>query len=208
MHHRRQGNDLVAAGAATTWRFSAPATNFIWNPGDGSDIVEGQAGNDTLLFNGANINENIDISANGGRARLLTRDVANITMDLNNVETDRIHALGGADNITVNDLAGTDVDQVNIDLGGCRKRRRRPADTVVINATNGNDSITHHQQQWRGTVSGLAAEVTISNADANDRIVINGLGGNDIIDASGLGTAHAVHRQWRGRQRRPDRQRR
>ncbi len=59
---------------------------FVWNPGDDNDTVDGQAGFDTLLFNGANIAENIDISANGGRARL-TRDVANVTMDLNDVET-------------------------------------------------------------------------------------------------------------------------
>jgi Ca2+-binding RTX toxin-like protein len=40
------------------------------------------------------------------------------------------------------------------------------------------------------TVSGLATEVTISNFEANnDRIVINGLGGDDVITASGLGTA-------------------
>ena len=38
---------------------------FVWNPGDGSDIVEGQAGDRHLLFNGANIDEKIDISANG-----------------------------------------------------------------------------------------------------------------------------------------------
>ena len=88
---------------------------FIWNPGDGSDTVEGQAGFDTLVFNGANIAENIDISANGGRVRF-TRDVANIIMDLNGVEQIDFNALGGADNITVNDLTGTDVTQVNIDL--------------------------------------------------------------------------------------------
>ena len=31
---------------------------FQWDPGDGSDMVEGQAGTDTLLFNGANVAEN------------------------------------------------------------------------------------------------------------------------------------------------------
>ncbi|HET7255014.1 MAG TPA: hypothetical protein VFJ46_14740, partial [Xanthobacteraceae bacterium] len=36
------------------------------------------------------------------------------------------------------------------------------------------------------TVSGLSSEVTISNFEANDRIVINGLGGDDVIEASGL----------------------
>ena len=79
-------------------------------------MVEGQAGNDTLLFNGANVNENIDISANGSRVRLF-RDVGNVTMDLNGVENIQLNALGGADTITVNDLTGTDVKQVAIDLG-------------------------------------------------------------------------------------------
>ncbi|HEV7479098.1 MAG TPA: calcium-binding protein, partial [Roseiarcus sp.] len=36
-------------------------------------------------------------------------------------------------------------------------------------------------------ISGLAETVTISGAEAaNDRLVINGLGGDDVIDASGL----------------------
>ena len=74
-------------------------------------MVEGQDGTDTLLFNGANISENIDITANGARARF-TRDIATITMDLNGVEHINFNALGGADNITVGDLTGTGVTQV------------------------------------------------------------------------------------------------
>ena len=71
---RGTGNDVALMGAGDD--------TFVWNPGDGSDTVEGQAGFDTL-FNGANIAEQIDISANGDR---FTRDVAGITMDLNDVE--------------------------------------------------------------------------------------------------------------------------
>jgi hypothetical protein len=89
---------------------------FVWNPGDGSDIVEGQAGSDTMLFNGSNVSENIDISANGARVRFL-RNVGAVTMDLNGVETINFNALGGTDHVVVNDLSGTDVSQVNIDLG-------------------------------------------------------------------------------------------
>ena len=36
------------------------------------------------------------------------------------------------------------------------------------------------------TVSGLAATVTISGFEATDQLVINGLGGDDVITASGL----------------------
>ena len=109
---------------------------FVWNPGDGSDIVEGQGGSDTLQFNGANINENIDLSANGSRLRLF-RDVGNVTMDVNGVEQVNVTALGGADTITVNDLTGTDVTHVNIDLGSPAGSGTGdgPADTVIVNGT-------------------------------------------------------------------------
>ena len=48
------------------------------------------------------------------------RDIANVTMDLNDVEQIDFHALGGADNIMVNDLTGTDLALagVKIDLEG------------------------------------------------------------------------------------------
>ena len=55
---------------------------FAWNPGDGSDTVEGQGGNDTLLFIGANVDEKIDISANGIRVAAFSRDVGNIPWTL------------------------------------------------------------------------------------------------------------------------------
>src|SRR5262249_55223309 len=77
------GNDVVTGGAGNdTALLGNGDDQFIWNPGDGSDTVEGQAGNDTLQFNGSDAAENITVSANGSRA-LLTRDVGNVTMDLN-----------------------------------------------------------------------------------------------------------------------------
>jgi hypothetical protein len=82
------------------------------------------------------VNEKIDISANGTRAKL-TRDVANITMDLNSMETIDVAAKGGADTLTVDDLTGAGVKNVNLDLGGADG----DADTVVINATGSDDTI-------------------------------------------------------------------
>ena len=165
-----RGNDVALLGAGDD--------TFIWNPGDGSDTVDGQAGNDTLVFNAANISENIDLSANGSRL-LLTRDIGNVTMDVNAVETIDLKTLGGSDTVTVNDLTGTGVSKVNIDLG-----HDDQPDTVVINGTNGNDVITLTNENGVVTVSGLSTQVTIANFDANDRIVINGLGGDDVINGS------------------------
>ena len=63
-HHQRwalRGNDVGAPGGAGN-------DTFIWNPGDGSDTVEGQGGSDSMVFNGANVSENFNISANGQHA--------------------------------------------------------------------------------------------------------------------------------------------
>jgi Ca2+-binding RTX toxin-like protein len=161
---------------------------FVWNPGDGSDTVEGQAGFDTLLFNGANVAENIDISANGQRVRFF-RNVANVTMDLNGVEGINFNALGGADNITVNDLTGTDVTAVNLDLASPPGSGTGDgqADTVVVNGTNGADAVTVAGDASGTTVIGLATQVNITGAEAaNDRLIVNTLGGDDVLVASGL----------------------
>ena len=180
------GNDVVNGGRGSDVALlGAGNDTFVWNPGDGSDIVEGQAGADTLQFNGSNIGETIDISANGSRIRL-TRDIGTVTMDVNDTETINVRALGGEDTITVNDLTGTDVTNVNVDLGVTGGGADNQADTIVLNATDGDDAITITSNNGVVTVTGLAEEVTISNFDTNDRIVINGLGGDDAIVASGL----------------------
>jgi Ca2+-binding RTX toxin-like protein len=177
------GNDTVFGGRGNDVALLGSGNDtFVWNPGDGSDTVDGGTGTDAMLFNGANVAENISISANGSHA-LFTRDVANITMDLNRIETIQFNALGGADNITVNDMTGTNVGEVDLNLGG----NDGAADTVTLNATNGNDVITVTQDaNGVVTVTGLGEDVKISGMDANDRLVINGLGGDDVITASGL----------------------
>jgi len=174
-----RGNDVAQLGAGDD--------TFVWNPGDGSDVVEGQDGTDTMLFNGANVSESIDISANGERVRF-SRDVANITMDLNDVERIHFNALGGADHIVINDLSGSDVKEVAIDLGVTGAGDGQP-DVVTANGTNGDDAIVVTGDADGITVDGLPAQVTIAHAEAGDqgdRLVINGLGGDDTIDASGL----------------------
>ena len=175
-----RGNDVALMGAGDD--------TFVWNPGDGSDTVEGQDGNDTMLFNGANINEQIDISANGSRVRFF-RDVANITMDLNRVEGIDFNALGGADTITVNDLTGTDLTQLNLDLASPPGSGAGDgqADTVIVNGTGGDDVVTVAGDASGVSVTGLSARVNITGAEAaNDRLTVNTLGGDDVLDASAL----------------------
>ena len=169
-----QGNDVAALGDGNDI--------FTWNPGDGSDTVDGQAGSDTLVFNGSNAGENISISANGGQATLF-RDVANITMHLSSVETIKLSALGGADNVSVNDLTGSGVKQVAIDLGS-QGGGDGQVDTVTVNGTAGNDHVSVTASGTVVAVSGLSAQITVDHGEAGDLLSINAGAGNDTIDAS------------------------
>jgi Ca2+-binding RTX toxin-like protein len=184
-----EGNDLVNGGDGDDVAFlGAGDDTFVWNPGDDNDTVEGQAGFDTMLFNGANIAENIDISANGGRV-LFTRDVANVVMDLNDVEQIDFNALGGADNIVVHDLSGTDAQEINLNLAGTigGTAGDGAADTVIVTGTNGDDIVNVFGDASSTTVLGLPAQVNITGTEAtNDRLTVNALAGDDVVTASGL----------------------
>jgi Ca2+-binding RTX toxin-like protein len=182
-----QGNDLLIGGRGNDTEFGrAGDDTFLWNPGDGNDLLEGEGGQDTMLFNGANIAEEIDIAANGQRVRF-SRNIANITMDCNGVEVIQFNALGGADAIRVNDLSGTGVSMVNLNLGLAGGTNDLAADTVAINGTE-SDDVVHISGTPAGvSVIGLSARVNIVGADPTlDQLLLFLLGGNDVAEATGL----------------------
>jgi Ca2+-binding RTX toxin-like protein len=172
------GNDRAEMGAGDDV--------FQWNPGDGNDTLEGQDGIDTMLFFGANIDEEITISAMGGRV-IFFRDIATVTMDLDDVETIDFRALGGADDIVVGDLSGTDVTRIDLDLRGPEGGGDGAADTVTVSGTNGADNIVATGSGSSASVGGLQAVVNVTSPEgANDRLTVNALGGDDVVNASGL----------------------
>jgi Ca2+-binding RTX toxin-like protein len=177
------GNDTLIGGRGSDVLLGGAGNDkFVWNPGDGSDVVEGQGGTDALIFNGANIAEHIDLSANGSRV-LLSRDVGNVTQDLNGIETVTINARGGADVINIGDLSGTDVTTVNLNLAGSDGTGDGAADTVTVTGTPGDDVIQVADDAAGTHVLGLAAAVHITRADAPDVLVVHAGDGDDVVDA-------------------------
>ena len=82
----------------------------------------------------------------------------------------QLNTLGGADTITVNDLTGTDVTQVAIDLAapaGSGQGDGQP-DTVIVNGTAGDDTIKVASSGASIVVNGLAAQVTINGTEAGN----------------------------------------
>jgi hypothetical protein len=183
------GNDSVDGNRGNDVAFMGSGDDtFVWDPGDGSDVVEGQDGSDLMRFNGAGGGEQVDVSANGQRLRFF-RNPGTITMDTASVERVDFNALGGPDVVTVNDLAGTGVTSVNVDLAGALGGGAGDGqpDRVIVNGTNGNDAVTVTGDSGGVKASGLAATVGILHPEAaNDRLEINTLAGTDAVDSSGL----------------------
>src|SRR5262245_19653101 len=161
-----RGNDSAFLGAGDD--------TFIWDPGDGSDTVEGEDGTDTMRFNGANIAEKFDLSANGRRLRFF-RDIGNITMDTAGGEIVDVNDLGGAVTVTVNDLTGTDVTNVHVDNGGADGQ----PDQTTVNGTAAAD----HVAVDGGFVNGLAARVQVEGFEPTDQLAVSGLAGDDALFA-------------------------
>ncbi|HSC49450.1 MAG TPA: hypothetical protein VLD16_04230 [Gaiellaceae bacterium] len=183
------GNDVIDGNKGNdTALMGAGDDVFVWDPGDGSDIVEGGDGrSDTMRFNGAAAAEQFTLSANGNRLRFF-RDVGNVTMDTVGVEQVDVNALGGADLVTVDDLSGTDVRNVNVDLAGSLGGTAGDGavDRVVMNGTAGDDAIDVSGDSGAVNVGGLDPRVAISHPEATDRLELDALQDNDTVNTAGL----------------------
>jgi Ca2+-binding RTX toxin-like protein len=160
---------------------------FSWQAGDGGDTVEGQEGTDAVQQSGSSANEQFAASAAGQRVRLSRSAAAGSeTVDAAGVETLVALSFGGADTVAVGDLTGTGVTLVDASLfdfgvpGGAN-------DAVVADATAAADKITVAPKgsATGAAITGLAAKITVTGL-ASDLLEIRGLGGDDLIDGTGL----------------------
>jgi Ca2+-binding RTX toxin-like protein len=79
------------------------------------------------------------------------------------------------------------VKQINLDLAGnIPLSGDGQLDRVIINGTNADDVLVVNNTNSAIQVFGLAANISIVNADRNDLLDIKALAGDDILDASVL----------------------
>ena len=152
---------------------------MAWDPGDASDTITGGADTDRLAFNGANIGEDFDLAPAGDHVRL-TRDIAAVTLDLTDLETIDLRTLGGADTITIHDLTGTGLTQVNTDLAAFDGADDGSVDTVSVPA-----GVVVGQDGPAALVNGLGAQVRVVNGAATDQIRVTGTSTADAVTMAG-----------------------
>jgi len=182
------GNDFVDGNGGNDTAFLGDGNDsFVWDPGDGSDTIDGGSGFDTHVFNGASgAAETFEAKANGHRVTF-NRTPGGITMDLNNFEALDVNTLGNTDAVTIDDLAGTGLTDVSVDLAGSfgSDFSDGVADTVQVNGTAGVDTITATDNGGAVDVAGLAASVRIAHTDpALDGLTIDTLDGTDNVSVA------------------------
>jgi len=153
----QRGNDAAFLGAGND--------TFLWDPGDGNDIIEGQAGLDRLLFNGSNVAENIELSANGSRLRSSATwpRWSWIAMTWSGCS---FNALGGGDIMLLKDLSATDVIAVHLALSGTIGGTTGDAqpDAIIVQGTASDNTVLVTNSAGEVGVVGLSAAVTITAA--------------------------------------------
>lgn len=190
------GNDLLLGGAADelfnggdgddSVRMGGGDDVLVWNPGDDNDTVDGEVGYDTLRFHGTNVAENIDVSRVGDRVRFF-RNVAGVTAELDGVEAIEYLARGGSDFVLVNDLSGTDLVELLVDLAGAVGGGDGAVDHVALVGAETDDFVQVFGDASDLAVVGLAAQITVVGADGpSDALSIYTAGGDDVVQASGM----------------------
>ena len=143
-------------------------------------IDGGDGGSDKLSIAGSAASDSFDVSGRGHSVRV-SRDYGG-RIDLDGIEIVDIAALGGADQLTVDDLSQTDVFEVDGDLGAADGK----VDRVVVNTMDdSNESEQTSVSAFTGNVAILGPTfVQLKNAERTDRLRVNGGRGDDLISAS------------------------
>jgi Ca2+-binding RTX toxin-like protein len=198
---------LVGGAGADAFIGSFAADQIVWNPGDGSDTVDGGAGTDRVVVNGSDTANTFTVGTAGAAAGFDLRFVGPFTIDIRQSEVLEINGRGGDDNIDASGLpaglialeitGGTGTDTI-VGSAGDDRMIWNPGDGSDTNdggpgvdrvVVNGSDTANTFTVGTAGTAAGFdlrfVGPFTIDIRQA-EVLEINGRGGDDNVDASGL----------------------
>jgi hypothetical protein len=191
-----QGGDDTIFGMGGDDRIVYQASAGTNQVGDGMDRIDGGAGNDLLETYGSATGDHFTLAAlSNGHALLMQDDGSVNNADLVSVEhidfttagEDGVQA-SGSDVITVDDMTGTDVNLVTIDLAGPNLTSGDGKVDTINLVGNANENVTVSlDAHGELVITGLAAKVVISNFDPIDVVNIEGAGHVTDTVAAGQG---------------------
>ena len=190
------GNDRLVAGKGDdVMNGGAGNDTLVWNQGDGSDVADGDLGNDGAEVNGApTLGDVLTLEASTRRVKLQRTNLGPFTFDAA-TERFQVNGLGGNDSVTANDGVGA-LTLLSVDGGA-------GADTVngsdgpdlilggeandVLSGGGGDDRIVG--DRGTDTMNGGTGDDTLvwNNGDGTD--VANGDDGRDDVEVNGAPAA-------------------
>ena len=202
-HHRRRRQRRAASAATATTSIDrrprqrrgldwAPATTpSSGTPATAATPSKARAAPTRLLFNGSNVNENIDLSANGSRVRF-TRDVGNVTMDCQRHRAGRRQRPGRRRQRHGRrpDRHRRQPGRTSTSSGSAgqrHRRRRRPTPSSSTAPTARTDLRSRAAGTSFDASAGLPAHRggRAAPKGPTTQLVVDALGGNDIVNAVG-----------------------
>lgn len=182
----RGGNDRIYPGSGVDKvSLGSGDDTVVWSAGERGGIADGGEGFDTLVYQGSGAGDSLDLSADGGRVAL-TRPSGKGTLDAGGIESIDVNVLGGADQVVVNDLTGTAVGEVDVDLAVVGAGDSA-ADAVTVHGTDGDDAVAATGDIDGASVTGLGSHISITGAEASaDFLTVTTLAGHDTVDATDL----------------------
>ena len=180
------GNDFVDGNKGNdAASLSSGFDTFRWDPGDGSDLIDGASGRDTLEFNGADADEVMSLTKSGSLA-VFNRDLGNIRMVMDNVDDLDLNALGGADQVTIGDMSGTDFRAANVNLAADTGSPDGASDLVTIDGSPQADRISLGSDGPQVVAQGSTIiDTNISGAELADKVQVDSGDGNDRVTVDG-----------------------
>src|SRR5881392_1611063 len=82
---------------------------LVWNNGDGTDVMNGDAGRDDVEVNGASAGDVFTVQPNGARIKFNRPNLVPFSLDIGSSETMHANGLGGDDSISVGDVGAFEV---------------------------------------------------------------------------------------------------
>jgi hypothetical protein len=138
----------------------------------------GGSGGDRLVYTGSPGADSLALGSSRGRFRLARG--SGFALSARGLEQVSIRPEGGADAVTIGNLARSDVNEVGLRLGS-----DGTADSVLTTATGSDNSLTARRDATRLSLAGLPWTVTVADVESIDRVAISGGGGADTLHLYG-----------------------
>jgi Ca2+-binding RTX toxin-like protein len=204
--------EIIAGSGADAVIGSAGGDRIIWNPGDGSDTNDGGGGTDRIVVNGSDGANTFTVGTAGAAAGFDLRFVGPFAIDIVRAEVLEINGRGGDDSINASALpAGLIALEITGGTGNDTIVGSAGNDTNIWNNGDNTDTFDGGPGDDLQIVNGAPAgdlftvqaaaggaiansvlfrrgnlvpfDVTLGNTE---RLQVNGLAGDDSIDASAL----------------------